>query len=57
MTVTKSDKILIGIMLFFNLLSIPFVFALQEEGTEVVVEVDNHLVGKYSLYNYVQFTS
>ena len=36
-------------MLFFNLLSIPFVFALQKGGTNVVVEVDNHLAGKYPL--------
>lgn len=49
MTITKGDKILIGIVLVFNLLSIPFIFALKKAGADVIVEKDNKLVGKYSL--------
>ena len=49
MTITKSDKILIAIVLVVNLLSVPFIFAVQKEGVDVIVEADNKLIGKYSL--------
>jgi len=49
MTITKGDKILIAIVLAVNLLSIPFIFAVQKEGVDVIVEADNKLIGKYSL--------
>tara|TARA_B100000959_G_scaffold249389_1_gene276957 strand:- start:2737 stop:3105 length:369 start_codon:yes stop_codon:yes gene_type:complete len=49
MTITKGDKILIAIVLIVNLLSVPFIFAVQEEGVDVLVEADNKLTGKYSL--------
>lgn len=49
MTTTKGDKILVGIVLVINLLSIPFIFALKKAGADVIVEEDNKLIGKYSL--------
>ena len=47
--ITKGDKILTGIVLTINLLSIPFVFALQKAGIDVIVETENKLTGNYSL--------
>lgn len=49
MTITRGDKILIAIVLVVNLLSVPFIFAMQKEGVDVIVEADNKLIGKFSL--------
>lgn len=49
MKITKGDKIIISAVLIINLLSIPFIFAIQKEGTDFIVEVDNDFFGKYSL--------
>lgn len=49
MILTKGDKIIISAALIINLLSIPFIFAMQKEGTDFIVEVDNDFFGKYSL--------
>lgn len=49
MTITKGDKILISIVLILNLLSIPFIFASQKSGADIIIEADNTFIGKYSL--------
>jgi len=51
MKITKGDKIMIGSVLIINLLCIPFIFALQKEGTDIIVEVNNKFAGNYSIEN------
>ncbi len=49
MKITKGDKIIISTVLFINILSIPFIFSTQKKGTDFIIEVENELIGKYSL--------
>ena len=51
MKITKGDKIMVGSVIIINLLCIPFIFALQKKGTDIIVEVNNKLAGNYSIEN------